>query len=160
MKKYSYYSYIAVSCLTLLTLGGCARDISSSSYDEASVGSTSATYACKVVSVRKVRVNGQDKLGNNALGLIGGGVAGGVLGNMIGAGKGRTLATALGAAAGATAGAFAQQKLEQQEGLEYTVQLESGEYRTVVQGLDNPLNPGQLAFLMIYGNGRSRVIAR
>lgn len=157
--KRSLVSVISI-CLGLTILGGCARDISSGSYGESSVGEVASTYACTVVSVRKVKINGQDKLGSNTLGIIGGGAAGGVLGNMIGQGKGRTLATAAGVLVGTTAGAYAQKHLEEQAGYEYTVKMEDGKLRTVVQGLDNPLNPGQLAYLMVYSNGRSRVIAR
>lgn len=159
MKKIS--GGVLCFCCVVSLLTGCARDISSGSYEEATVGSVASTYACTVVSVRRVRVNGQDKLGNNGLGLAGGAIAGGVLGNAVGGGRGRTIATAVGALAGATAGAYAQKNLEEQVGLEYTVKLDNnGRLMTVVQGADNALHVGQPALLMVYPTGRSRLAPR
>lgn len=155
--------YAGILCLGcgMLVLTGCARDISSSSYDEATVGSVASTYACTVASVRKVRVNGQSKLGDNGLGIAGGALAGGALGSTIGKGNGSVIAATVGALAGATAGAYAQKNLEEQIGYEYTVRLnKNGRLMTVVQGADNPLQIGQPALLMVYPNGRSRVVPR
>lgn len=158
MKKVSVY--VLGLCFSLSLLTGCARDISSDSYEEASVGSVASTYPCTVVSVRKVKVSGHEKLSDNTAGILGGALAGGVLGNMVGGGRGRTLATAAGALAGATAGSYAQKKLEEQVGYEYTVKLESGKMMTIVQGPRHPLAPGQAANLIISSEGRSRLVAR
>lgn len=148
----------AVSVIALFGLGGCARNISSSSYDARTVGEVGKSYECTVVSVRKVLVNEGDYLGDNKTGALMGGVAGGALGNMIGGGRARIATTAAGALAGAVGGAMLEQHMKAQEGLEYVVRLKSGELRTVVQGLDNPLYRGQKALLMEYGKGRSRVV--
>lgn len=148
----------AVSVVALFAIGGCARNISSSSYDARAVGETGKTFECTVVSVRKVLVNEGDYLENNKTGALIGGVAGGALGNMVGGGRARVATTAAGALAGAFGGAMLEKNMKTQEGLEYVVRLKSGELRTVVQGLDNPLYRGQKALLMEYGKGRSRVI--
>ncbi|MBR1734644.1 MAG: glycine zipper 2TM domain-containing protein [Alphaproteobacteria bacterium] len=156
MKKILILSVVA---LELLSLGGCARNISSSSYDARKIGAASQTFECVVVSVRKVAVEEGDYLEDNKVGALMGGAAGGVLGNMIGGGRGRTAATVVGALAGAAGGAMAEKHLKSQNGLEYTVKLKSGEMRTVVQGLDNPLYQGQSALLII-DNNRARVVPK
>lgn len=159
MKKFT----LLTSCsaiLFLLAISGCARDISSSSYDARTIGSTMETYECIVVSVRKVIVEEGDYLESNKTGALAGAIAGGVLGNAIGGGRGRAITTAAGALVGATGGAYAEKSLKRQNGLEYVVKLKSGNMRTVVQGMDNALYPGQSALLMIDHNGRSRVVAR
>ena len=151
----------SIFCFGLLLMSGCARDISSDSYEETSLsGPASNSYACKVVSVRKVKVTASDSLDKNATGAIMGGVAGGVAGSMIGQGKGNTLATGLGALAGAVAGAYAEKKLKEQVAYEYVVELKDGSMKTVVQGLNNVLAVGQDAILIEGGRGRSRLIAR
>lgn len=153
------YRTLVNVCICAVLLSGCAKDISSSSYEESSVGSVGSVYPCTVVKVRKVKVNGNSKMSNNTLGMIGGAVAGGVLGNAIGGGRGRTLTTALGALAGAAGGAYAQQKMEEQVGLEYTIRMQNGELKTIVQGMDNQLAPGEAAYLRV-SQGGSRVTAR
>ncbi len=157
MKKTLIYTVIAV--ISVLSIGGCARNISSSSYDARKIGAASETYECTVVSVRKVMVEEGDYLENNMTGALMGAAAGGVLGNMIGGGRGRTTATVIGALAGGAGGAMAEKHLKSQEGLEYVVKLSSGAMRTVVQGLDNPLYQGQAALLIIDRN-RARVVPK
>ncbi|MBE6447478.1 MAG: glycine zipper 2TM domain-containing protein [Alphaproteobacteria bacterium] len=145
----------------LLFLSGCSRDISSDSYEATTLdGPALHSYACTVVSVRKVKISAHDSLEQNTTGGIIGGVAGGLAGNMIGQGKGRILATGLGALAGAAGGAYAEKKLKEQVGYEYVVQLENGSMRTIVQGPNGLLSPGQAAILIEGRNGRSRLIAR
>jgi outer membrane lipoprotein SlyB len=141
-----------------LLIGGCARNIDTDTYDARSVGDTAYTYRCKVVNVRKVKVEEGDYLEDNKTGALAGALAGGVLGNTMGGGRGRAVTTVAGAVAGATAGAYAEKSLKSQMGFEYVVELQSGEMRTVVQGSDVILAPGQSALLMVYRSGRSRLI--
>jgi len=141
-----------------MLLVGCAKDISSSTYEVETVGSSTRTYACEVVKVRRVKV----KDDRNGYGSLVGAVTGGVLGAQIGGGNARYVTGALGALAGGAAGSKVEQSLRSQEGYEYVVRLESGQMQTVVQGLENPLSVGQAALLMVdfWGKGRSRVVAR
>ncbi|MDR0677519.1 MAG: glycine zipper 2TM domain-containing protein [Holosporaceae bacterium] len=148
-----------VLCAGLLVVG-CARDISSSSYNARTVGAASSTYPCTVVSQRKIMVEEGEYLEDNKTGGIMGAIAGGVLGNAMGGGRGRVVTTAAGALAGAAAGAYAEKKLKSQEGIEYIVKMESGDMKTIVQGTDVILVPGQAAYLVIDHRGRSRLIAR
>lgn len=138
---------------------GCTRDISSSSYTESDVGEVSETLEGTVLKVRPVKVKGSDKLSGNTAGLATGAIAGGLLGYQFGKGKGNLAATGAGALLGAAAGAYAQDALTTQEGLEYTVKLTDGRLKTVVQGKDNAIAPGQRVLLYVYNSGRSRVVA-
>lgn len=149
-------------CVTLfvLAMSGCVREISSSSYDAKTLGTSNETFECTVIKVRQVVVQEGDYLRDNATGGIIGAVAGGAIGNSIGGGRGRTLATVAGATAGALSGAYAERSLSKQNALEYTVRLSTGELRTVVQGVDNALYTGQSALLIIDNNGRSRLVAK
>jgi outer membrane lipoprotein SlyB len=138
----------------------CARQISSNVYSGGSIGEVSSTYAGTIISARVVTVQDQEYLEENGLGLIGGGVGGALLGSQVGKGSGNTAATIAGGILGATAGAFAEQSLKSQNAMEYVVQLENGEAKTVVQGMDPQLAAGQRVWLMTSHKGRSRVVAR
>lgn len=139
---------------------GCARQISSNVYSAHSVGEASETYPGVIIGARTVTVEDQEYLGDNTLGIVGGGVGGALLGSTIGKGKGNTLATVAGGVLGATGGAFAEKALKSQQGIEYVVSLENGQTRTVVQGTDPQLSVGQQVFVMVSHHGRSRVVAR
>lgn len=158
--KQNIKSVIALSLVipSLLVMTGCARNIGASNYASAGVGEAMTSYAGVIASKRQVVVHGEDKLQDNTLGLLGGGAAGLVLGSTVGSGNGSILAAVGGAAAGAAAGAFAQQELAKQDAFEYTVQLDNGQLKTVVQGLDVNVQPGQRVILHISHRGRSRIV--
>ena len=160
MKKIFLLS--SVLCCGVLLLSGCARNISANTYDARALdGRGMVSYPCTVVKVRTVMVEEGDYLENNQAGALMGGVAGGLAGNMIGGGRGRVLATGVGALAGAVGGAYAEKALKSQNAYEYIVRMQNGSMRTVVQGMDTYLQPGQEA-LLIEGTRRSRprLIAR
>jgi outer membrane lipoprotein SlyB len=147
----------AIFCSALLMIGGCARDISSSTYDAKTLGEAATTYLCTVIKVRTVSVEEGERLEDNRTGQMLGALAGGALGNTVGGGRGRTTATVAGALAGAAAGAYAEKSLKSQKAYEYVVELDGGHgLKTVVQGTDVVLNPGQRA-LLIVEKGRSRL---
>ena len=139
---------------------GCARQISSNVYSASSVGETSSTYPGVIIAARQVTVEDKEYLGDNALGIIGGGVGGGYIGSKFGKGEGNTLATVGGAIAGAAAGAFAEKALKTENAMEYVVALENGESKTVVQGVDPTMGVGQKVWLIVSFQGRSRVNPR
>lgn len=140
-------------------MGGCAKEIGSDTYSDAEAGAVKQTYRGTIISARRVKVQGQDKLQDNTLGLIGGGLAGGILGSQIGKGRGSTVGMVAGAGAGALGGALAQKALSKQEGMEYAVELTSGRVMTVVQGPQPELQVGQAVLVMVGDKGRSRVVA-
>jgi outer membrane lipoprotein SlyB len=156
MKTTAFLMLLIATALTT----GCARQLSSNVYSEDSVGEASETYPGVIIGVRTVSVEGGDSLGDNTLGIIGGGVAGALVGSTIGKGGGNTLATVAGGLLGATGGAYAEKALKSQQGMEYVVSLENGQTRTVVQGMEPHLSVGQNVYVMISHHGRSRVVTR
>ncbi|MDR1375532.1 MAG: glycine zipper 2TM domain-containing protein [Holosporaceae bacterium] len=163
MEKKVMQKTLAVSAFGLaafLSIGGCARNISSNTYDAKTLGSASRTYPCVVVSSRTVMVEEGERLEDNKTGGIMGAIAGGALGSAFGGGRGRIITTAGGALAGAAAGAYAEKSMKSQEAIEYVVELQSGGMQSVVQGTDVVLRNGQAAYLIVDPKGRSRLIAR
>lgn len=148
---------LCLGLVTVMSISGCGRNIGSNNYSSASVGEAMTTYAGVVTNMRRVQIQEGDKLTDNVAGGVVGGLIGGVGGHMIGGGRGNTAATVGGALLGAGAGALAQRALSEQEGLEYTVKLDSGSMMTVVQGTDSPLAVGQRALVQVSKN-RSRVV--
>lgn len=149
----------AAVCAVAVLASGCARNINSDVYKASAVGETSRTFRGVVVAMRTVTVEDKEYLEDNTMGLVGGGVAGGLVGSQIGKGKGNLAATAVGALAGAVGGAFAEKALKSQQATEYTVELNNGELRTVVQGPEPALSVGQSVLLMVSQQGRSRIVA-
>jgi len=147
--------------VSVITFGsGCTRNISSKNYNSANVGESANTSQGVIVNVENVNVSETEKLSENTAGMAIGGLGGALAGSAFGKGKGQLLGIGLGALAGGTGGAFAEQALGNQDGIKYTVKLNSGVIKTVVQGADNPMHVGQRVFLeeSIGSNkGRSRV---
>lgn len=146
-------------CLVTSLICGCARNISPNAYDDRSVGETASVYDGVIVRVRKVTV-GSERLEDNKTGALTGALAGAALGSAFGGGNAKYATAGLGAVAGGFAGAYAENSLKSQEGLEYTIKLNTGETKVVVQGLDSPLYNGQPVSLVISRQGRARVVAR
>jgi outer membrane lipoprotein SlyB len=87
------------------------------------------------------------------------------LGSQIGQGKGSVIAALAGAAAGGVAGHMIGQKLTDQEGMEYQIQLDRGGIVTMRQGADPIMHVGQRVMIinsskdvLNHGGGNSRVI--
>ena len=156
-KILSYAKHFVIISGVAFLLNGCARDISPNSYSDSHVGEASRTYKGRIVSVRTVNV-GPEQLGDSYMGTAVGGIGGGILGNQFGKGHGRLATTAGGAILGALGGAFAEKELKNQDAFEYIVELQNGEMRTVVQGMDTKFSPGQSILLMISDRGRSRIV--
>lgn len=149
-------SLIAASVVTFY---GCERDISSSSYSEGNIGDVSSTYRGVIVAARQVNVTGGDSLSDNTMGMVGGGALGALGGSQIGSGRG-SIASAVGfGALGAVAGALAEKELKKQVAMEYTVELQNGKIKTVVQGMEPRFQSGQRVLLLVNPNGRSRIVA-
>lgn len=142
-----------------LTLGACARQISGNTVTGAQAGEVMRTEIGWVESARPVRLQEKDMLEQNYAGIAIGGATGGFLGHELGGGGwGRTLATGAGALAGATAGALAEQGLKSQVAMEYVFRNEIGEVKTIVQGPEPRLVPGQRAYLQMSTRGRARLV--
>jgi outer membrane lipoprotein SlyB len=129
-------------------------------YDSKNFGQAVSTYPGTVKSVREVTVGNEKGLQDNTTGILGGGAAGALIGATIGHGGGRVVAGVAGGLLGATGGAFFEQKLKTEKALEYTVELDNGQIKTVVQGMKPRLFEGQKVFLMTSDKGRSRVVSK
>ena len=146
---------IAALGVAIMLLNGCAKNISSTSYTTQTVGSASEVYPCTIISSRVVTIE-ED---STQTGAVIGAATGGLAGNMIGKGKGRVASTGIGAFLGGFAGSKIQEETGKQQGLEYMVKLDNGSLRSIVQGMDVKLNPGQRAHLIINPRGMSRLVA-
>ncbi len=155
-----FMKVIALVLLGLSVFAGCSRETSSNVYDDTSIGEASSTYPGVVMQMQEVSVTNGDGLQNNTTGLIGGGLAGALLGSTIGHGNGSVVASVAGGIVGATGGAALEQGLKNQKAMQYIVQLENGELKTIVQGIEPALIPGQNVYVMISSRGRSRIIER
>ena len=159
MKKSIVFTGLILSATLLI--GGCARNISSNSYDARTIGASNRTYVGTIVSVRNVAIDNGDNLEDNKTGGLMGAVAGGAIGNAFGGGRGRNLSTAAGVLGGAVAGAYAEKKMKEQNGLEIIVKIEnSNEMRTIIQGNDVYFSIGQPVYLILDDRGRSRIVSR
>jgi outer membrane lipoprotein SlyB len=174
----------SLACLSaFLLLTACAKNINPQEYTEQAVGEVSETYQGVVLSSRNVMVKGADKLDQNGMGMILGGVGGGIAGNQFGAGSGNAAATVGGVVVGGLLGALAQSALAEQPGVEYIVKVsmaenvltasshEDGRKRsvdsvnrvnekllTLVQGPEPRFAPGQKVFVLMSAQGRARLI--
>ena len=171
----NFYGVI-LSVAILMFSSGCSRDLSNSTYT--SDATLSLTLEGEVVSIRKVTIKENDKLGNNAGGMLAGGAMGGALGYTMGSSAGATVGGAL---AGAALGAVAQHALSISEnGAEYIIKIDTSKIKdgyfegnaamrnvmstartsgliTVVQEKDPAISEGQKVFI-IYSDKRTRII--
>lgn len=106
----------------ILSLTGCARDLSSSTYTSDST--MNVVLFGKLLTMREITIKENDSLGSNSTGALVGGISGGVL-----ASKGNR-AEMLGAGlAGAAAGAIIQQLAGTTKGMEYIIQVDTSKIR-------------------------------
>ncbi len=136
---------ISAAVLSAANLTGCAPKIGGSDYSVAGSGEISDTKRGIIIGKRIVNINAKDPEHQNdpGAGVLAGGVGGAVAGSNIGNGNGAVAATAIGAIAGAIAGHFVEQKLTEQQGFEYQVELDNGQILTLAQGADLDMPVGQ-----------------
>ena len=119
MQKNIIKSVLLLTPIMFIT--ACARDLSSNTYTDSST--TGLVVEGTVVSKRDVKVKGSDKLQNNGVGIVSGGVGGAVAGSTIGGGRGSAVTAVGGALAGAAIGSLIQDQLSESEGIEYIVKV-------------------------------------
>jgi len=143
-----------------VTLSGCAPRIGANNVSIQGVGQMSETLRGVIIAARPVTISASSQAMDNqpGAGALLGAVGGGLLGSQIGQGKGSVLAGVAGAAAGGIAGHMIGQKLTDQEGMEYQIQLERGGIVTMRQGADPVLHVGQNVMVINSANGQGRVI--
>lgn len=123
MKKNYVSKSMAALAIVSMMFTGCARNMASNVYtSSAPVGKV---LEGTVISSRPVTIKDSDKLQDNTLGMLGGGLVGGLAGSGVGKGTGNSLAIAGGAIAAAVAGSMLQSKLSSSQGMEYVVRLDA-----------------------------------
>jgi len=164
--------------MVVLVATGCGRDLSSNVYTSDST--LSLTMQGKIISVRKIVIKENDKMGNNGTGILSGAALGAAGGSAAGKGGGSAAALVGGAIIGGVVGAAAEGALSQQDGFEYIVKVDAknlgndyyegtGAVRqaissavtngliTVVQGADEVYSKGQNVYV-IFSDKRTRII--
>lgn len=119
---------LILSCLILITLGGCANP-GQHEYSHKDVGKSTLVEFGTVIASREVHITGEN---TGAGALLGAGVGGGA-GSYIGGGTGNIWAIAGGALLGGIAGAVTEQNISNRNGIEYTITKENGQTLTIVQ---------------------------
>lgn len=112
----------------LLVLSACATQ-SQNVYDFREAGQSTIVEFGTVLKVRDIQIKGE----NTGVGSLAGGVAGAGAGSAMGNGDGQAFAMIGGALIGAVAGGVAEQAIQDQRGLEYTIVTENKKIMTIPQ---------------------------
>ncbi|MCG2634489.1 MAG: glycine zipper 2TM domain-containing protein, partial [Gammaproteobacteria bacterium] len=88
-----------------LSLSGCARSLSGSTYPRSDARQVQQAQMGTVQHVRQVQIEGTD----SKIGAVAGGIAGGIAGSSVGGGKGQDIATVAGVIVGGIAGSAAEE---------------------------------------------------
>lgn len=142
-KKISLATVIAAS--VILTSGCSTNHYSGSEYRAGQVMQGMSVYVGKVVSTRKVKINGL----NTGMGLVGGAALAATAGSLVGGGTGRLVSQVLFGLAGAVIGATAEGKMSEYNGVEIVVLLGNNKMIAVTQVDDAPINKGDLVNVLV-----------
>ena len=148
----------AAIIISLPLLSGCGKNLGGYDYDESDARMSATAYPATAINVTRVKINSENREGNQTLGAAVGGVIGGVIGSTMGRHTGRTLATLGGAALGAAAGAGAGELASHQTGLQITVQYDDGAQEVIVQGTEPAIYAGQRVTVLVSPNDQRRVV--
>ena len=132
---------------------GCAESRSGKVYSRDEARKSLAVRYGTVVAIHQATIEGT----KTAAGPVLGGAAGAAAGSTIGGGSGKTVATVLGGIAGTLGGAAIEEGVTRQDGLEITVQMDSGETLIVVQEADVIFHVGDRIRVIKGSDGTTRV---
>ena len=144
---------LVLFCVVVLLLAGCASRQSGDIYSRHQVQRQLSVYYGTVLVVDPVMIEGTQ----TGLGTMAGGVVGGIAGHTVGGGHGQALATAVGVIGGALVGAAMEEGGTRRNGLEITVELDSGEVIAVVQEADDLYAVGDRVRILRGPGGVTRV---
>jgi outer membrane lipoprotein SlyB len=139
--------------MSFVFIVGCAESRSGNVYTRDQARSAMTVLTGKVKDVRQVQIEGT----KTPIGPIAGAVGGAAIGSTIGGGSGKTVATVLGGLAGAAGGAVAEEQITKKQGLEITVQLQTGETIAVVQEADEQFAIGEAVRILKGPDGTTRI---
>jgi outer membrane lipoprotein SlyB len=146
---------ISLMCLTLICLSGCETYPDGASYPRSMRGQAMQVHRVRIISVHRVVLRGE----SSVVGVGAGAVAGGIAGSIIGHGKGSALAAVGGALAGGLIGDAAERKITTKNGVEITVQMNSGREYVIVQADHGEgFRPGEWVRLLT--DGDKNIISR
>ncbi|MEQ9813327.1 MAG: glycine zipper 2TM domain-containing protein [Azospirillaceae bacterium] len=129
----------AAMAAVALVLGACQQNIAGDRLEASQANQASRSEIGTVISYRPVTVQQQNPSYLTGAGAL----AGGVAGSQLGGGTDENILGAIGGTlAGGLAGYAIEQAIQTQTGVEYTIQMQSGQVITVVQDAANPIPPG------------------
>lgn len=128
---------ILLLSVATFALTACKEMPGRDKYRAGEVGVSRAIEFGRVLNVREVDIVDDGKEGGALLGAGGGAIAGSTMGK----GNGSTWAALGGAVVGAVAGHYAQHAINDRTGLEYTIEMQSGEVKTIVQEKEEGVKP-------------------
>lgn len=145
---------------TLFLLAACAGPnpygASSQRYGESEANRSLQVAHGTIIDVQPVTINSE----GNAVGKVAGGLIGGIAGSSVGGGKGSAIAAVAGAVVGGVVGNKAEAAINKTNGVQITVQLDSGQVKAVVQET-NPnvfFRKGDYVKVISDASGKTRVI--
>ncbi|MBW2282666.1 MAG: hypothetical protein JRG76_07245 [Deltaproteobacteria bacterium] len=148
------FRVLAGVLVCVAALVGCKNpSLQGDTYSRSSAREVQRVEEGQVLFVRQVQIEGTQGAGS-----IAGGVLGYAVGSAVGGGRGNKVAKSAGAVAGVAAGSRAEEAATRQQGLEITVQLDSGEVIAIVQGADETFDEGDRVRVLRRPNGEARVI--
>jgi outer membrane lipoprotein SlyB len=117
--------------LAVLGFTGCASKLSGESYSRSEARTIQQVEYGTIAHLRPVKIEGtKTPIGSGA-----GAVAGGIAGSSVGGGKGSYVMAVIGAVAGGMAGAAIEEGVTRTQGVEVTVNMDSGKTVAIVQEL-------------------------
>ncbi len=120
---------IVFACMCVVALAACKQKFGQNTYGAGEVGISRAVEFGTIQSVREVNIKGK----SSGTGLLLGGGAGAGGGAYAGKGSGKSWATAGGAVAGAALGEAIEQEIQNSNGYDYIILMQSGETKSIVQ---------------------------
>ena len=132
--------------------GACAYPAGTHDYHGYQVMGEQSVRFGVVDSVRPVRLHA----GDSGVGTVGGAALGGLAGSTVGGGTGQVAGAIGGAILGGIIGSNVERSANDRPGVEVTVQLDSGQYISVVQESDEAFRPGDRV-RVLSGRGSTRV---
>lgn len=151
---------VALAISATMLLSSCAPKIGGDDYSVRGIGEASQVLRGTIVSARPITVQGKslEQQGQLGTGAVIGAGAGAVAGSLIGHGATPWITGTLGALAGGAAGHMIEKQATEQQGMEYTIKLDSGSEMSVSQGLSPALAVGQRVRVITSAKERSRVL--
>ncbi|MDR0942066.1 MAG: glycine zipper 2TM domain-containing protein [Holosporales bacterium] len=143
---------IALLAGVVILVGCSGSEFSGDRYDTRNVGEVARTDCGTIVSMRKIEIKPDPSIAGTALGAA----VGGLGGSLVGGGKGQYLTAAAGAIAGGVAGNAIASRPE--EGVEYTIKLDTGSMITIAQGVTPKMSVGQRVHVVNSQKGKRRVV--